>query len=150
MQTNQAVIDDLTTLLEGTSMGINTFLSYLKEVQALPLKEALVNAVEVFKKHDKALREHIVNCGECASEDTKISVMMAEFMEKMKAQVASDDRSLLDLATNGIDMALKAVKDFKKKHQDLREDCLDAINAMEDDYKKIYQTLIDLKLNEVS
>ncbi len=147
MQTNQQVIDDLTTLLEGCNMGINTFLDYVKETNSNQLKNELVNSIEVFKNHEKHLKNHIKTLGVRASGETKISVLVAEFFEKIKAQTSPDDRKILDLAINGIDNALKAVQDFKKKHAHMNEETKSAVEELENDYKKIYQNLIDLRLD---
>lgn len=147
-QSKMDVVHDLNTLLEGCHMGASTFHDYLEQTQAISLKTVLNNALMVFRKHEIALNHHLEALNEDSEEEIKLGSIMAEFFEKIKAQMATDDRQLLDYATRGIDMGLKACQDFKKKHEHLHHDLLQSINELEKDYKKIYQNLIDLKLDQ--
>lgn len=145
-QSKEDIIHDLNTLLQGTHMGSSTFMDYCNATQSKDLKKALNHALTIFRKHEEALIQHLRRLDEKQSENSSLGSFFAEFFEKIKAELANNDCTLLDYAIRGIDMALKAVQDFKKKHHGLQQDLLDAINDMEKDYRKIYQDLIDLKL----
>lgn len=147
-QSKNDVLKDLNTLLQGTAMGINTYKDYLSACQAVALKKTLSDALKVFEKHKNELEKHIQSLESQYQTKASIKEAIAEFFEKIKAELADNDRTLLDYAIKGIDMALKAVQDFKKKHHGLQHDCLKAIDEMEKDYRKIYQDLIDLKLDK--
>lgn len=146
-QSKQEIVKDLNTLLQGTSMGINTYRDYLHSAQAEELRKRLSEALRVFEKHEMDLKEHIQNLDSSYEKTVSFSGIMAEFFEKIKAELAENDRTLLDYAIKGIDMALKAAQDFKKKHHDLEQKLLHAVDEMEEDYRSIYQSLIDLKLD---
>lgn len=147
-QSTQQVIDDLKTLLQGTRMGKSTYEDYLVQVKSEPLRKQLNEALRIFSHHETALAQHLHALDASAEEEFKIGSIMSEFFEKMKAEMANDDRKLLDYAVRAIDMALKSCQDFKKRHTHLEKDLLESINELEKDYKFIYQSLIDLKLDE--
>lgn len=147
-QSKEEVVHDLNTLLEGCHMGAATFLDYLNQTRSVSLKAVLTEALNLFRKHEAALNHHLEALDHNSEEELKIGGILAEFFEKIKAELAVSDRQLLDYAIRGIDMGLKACQDFKKKHHDLHHDLLKSVNELEKDYKQIYQNLIDLKLDE--
>ncbi len=147
-QSTREVCQDLNTLLEGCHMGSATFQEYLSQTCSSHLKTTLTEALTIFRHHETALKHHIEALGESCQDEIKIGGIFAEFFEKMKAELAVNDRQLLDYAVRGIDMGLKACQDFKKKHHGLQMDLLKSVEDIESDYKRIYQNLIDLKLNQ--
>ncbi len=129
-------------------MGESTFKEYLLQTDSFLLEKELTEALTIFHKHEMALNERVKSIDPNASDNEKITGIISEFFEKIKAQFANDDRTLLDYAIQGIDMGLKAVQDFKIKHAPVDELVLNAINDMEEDYKFIYQRLVDLRLDQ--
>ncbi len=141
------VAQDLNDLLSGCSMGITTYLDYLQHVQSERLKTTLNHAIDVFRNHEKSIQNHIHAINGNVEPTFKLSAAVAEFFEKVKAELASSDDQLLDYALNGIDMGLKATHDFKIRHHGLQHDCLESVNQLESDYKMIYHELTQIKLN---
>lgn len=146
-QSKMDVVHDLSTLLQGCHMGSSTFQEYLGQTQSSALKTVLIDALDIFRKHEIALTQHIQALHSNTEEDITLSGLIGEFFEKMKAQMADDDRKLLDYSIKGIDMGLTACQDFKKRHHDMQPDLVESIDQLESDYKQIYQKLINLKLD---
>lgn len=146
-QSKMDVVHDLSKLLQGCHMGSSTFQEYLGQTQSSALKSILIESLDIFRKHEIALTKHIQALQSNTEEDITISELIAEFFEKIKAQMADNDRKLLDYSIKGIDMGLTACQDFKKKHHDMQHDLVESIDQLESDYKQIYQKFINLKLD---
>lgn len=147
-QSEVDAIHDLNTLVSGSEMGISTFQDYEQAACSKELKEILRNSIQIFQDHRASLIRHRSDLGGAPQEDLKIAGFFSEIVEKFKAEMASDDRQLLDYSLRAIDMGIKACQDFKKRHEDLDQNILDSIEKLEKDYKRIYQDLTDLKLDQ--
>lgn len=149
MSEKAQLIQEYNELLEGCHMGASTFKIYLEETYDTELRKLFNEAIEAFNKHEKKLTEKIIHLDSDPSDEVPMMGMISEFFEKMKVKMA-DTNQTLDYALRAIDMGIKGVENFHKKHPEITDEIRQATSDLLDDYKVIYQKLSDHKIKRIN
>ena len=127
-------------------MGGTTFKDYLDKAQSTELKATLVEIIESFKRHEKAITKRINKMGGDAADSVGIMGMMGEFFEEIKLITADTDAKVLNHAINAMEMGIKNGKKFLEENKDLDESLKKDVEGVVKDYDNQLRRLQELNL----
>nr|WP_263327045.1 PA2169 family four-helix-bundle protein [Neobacillus sp. Marseille-Q6967] len=98
---NQAIIEELNTLLRGTYMGIRSFEHYIQKVDDSELKKMFQSMQQDIKQNAQKIAERIQNLGGVPADDEGVSGSIHAFMHKM--MLPDEDGKMIEDAVEGMD-----------------------------------------------
>lgn len=98
---NQAIIEELNTLLRGTYMGIRSFEHYIQKVDDSELKKMFQSMQQDIKQNAQKIAERIQNLGGVPADDEGVSGSIHAFMHKM--MLPDEEGKMIEDAVEGMD-----------------------------------------------
>lgn len=147
MDNNQVYIYEMNKFLKGIHMGGTAFKDYLDKAQSTELKATLVEIIESFKRHEKAITKRINKMGGDAADSVGIMGMMGEFFEKIKLIPVDSDKEVIERAIKAMDMGIKNANKFIDENGNLEESLMKEVKAVADDYDNHLRKLQSIKID---
>mgnify|MGYP004598536865 FL=1 len=147
MDNNQEYINEMNKFLKGIHMGGTTFKDYLDKAQSTELKATLVEIIESFKRHEKAITKRINKMGGDAADSVGIMGMMGEFFEKIKLIPVDSDKEVIEHAIKAMDMGIKNANKFIDENENLEESLMKEVKGVVDDYDNHLRKLQSIKID---
>lgn len=146
MEHEQVYIQEMNKFLKGIHMGGTTFKDYLEKAQSYELKEALLEIIESFKRHEEAITKRINQMGGDAADSVGIMGMMGEFFEKVKLIPVDSDKEVIEHAVKAMEMGIKNGNKFIEENQNLEESLMKEVKGVVDDYDNHLRKLQSIKI----
>lgn len=146
MEHEQVYIQEMNKFLKGVHMGGTTFKDYLEKAQSYELKEALLEIIESFKRHEEAITKRINQMGGDAADSVGIMGMMGEFFEKVKLIPVDSDKEVIEHAVKAMEMGIKNGNKFIDENQNLEESLMKEVKGVVDDYDNHLRKLQSIKI----
>ena len=132
--------------LKGVHMGGTTFKDYLEKAQSYELKEALLEIIESFKRHEEAITKRINQMGGDAADSVEIMGMMGKFFKKVKLIPVDFDKEVIENAVKAMEMGIKNGNKFIDENQNLEESLMKEVKGVVDDYYNHFRKLQSIKI----
>ncbi|WP_291633458.1 DUF2383 domain-containing protein [Clostridium sp.] len=129
-------VKEMNKFLKGIHMGGTTFKDYLSKAKDTEIKNALVQIIESFKRHEEAITNRIEKLGGNAADTLGIMGTMADFFEKIKLIPVNTDLEVCEHAMVAMEMGIKQGKKFIEENKDLDASLMSEVEAIVGDYNK--------------
>jgi len=121
---NSENIENLSSILEGEYMAINSFDGLIKHAGGVKAKNELKKIQETHKQHASQISAKIHDLGGNPPDGIGIDGMVSETISNIKHIGTTDNASYLKEALQGEYMGIKAVNDLLAGNNDLSSDLL--------------------------
>lgn len=146
MDNKQIFINEMNKFLKGVHMGATTFKDYLEKAQSPELREALIEIIKSFKRHEEIITHKIDEMGGNAADSVGVMGMMGEVFEKMKLMVADTDEKILKNAINAVEMGIKNGYKFIEENGNLVPSLMKEVKEVVSEYDNHLRKLKSLNL----
>lgn len=144
---NDEVLKEMNKFLKGIHMGGSTFKDYVERTESKELKDALVEIIETFKRHEEAITHRIEKLGGDASDSLGLIGTMVEVFQKIKLLSANNDCEILDNAKEAMKMGIKNANKFIDEHKDLEHSLKKEIKGVVKDYDNSLRKLESVSID---
>ncbi len=141
MNQREDLIQELNQLLKGTHMGAFLFEDLRDKLMDRDLKQAFHQYLTLLKEHEEMITTHIHKLGGESVDHAGVMGTISDVMSMIKNMTLLDDQAVITEAMKGIEMGMKALRNFDECHFNMSQTLNWELDIMRDDYHIIFHSL---------